>query len=482
MELGMAATLARTNALPLKQGVREHRCIERRSQLNPAPSLFNSKGASSESDSNVARRYDCALEEMLSHRGNPAAEIDRILADHPRSVFAHCLRAALIVRNDDHAAKSSVAASIAAIAKARLSRDDPARRHAAAASSWLDGNPPLTLERYGAIVAEQPRDSLAIAVAHALDFRLGQRRMLRDRIAPAISHWDASMLGYPAILAMYAFGLEENGEFRQAESLARRALAINPGHAPAIHVVAHVMEMEGRAREGLSFLAANEAAWAEGTDLSVHLAWHRALLYLQVNDLDSALRVYDLQIAGAMRSELSALADASALLWRLKLRNLELGERWRILAKRWENAPLLGARPFYIVHAIMAFAGSGRMSAAADLRERVPYLDTNVRTQDLPEDALVHPVANALIAFAAGDYHTSAALLERVRNIADRCGGSLAQCEVVRLTFSEAALRAEKANRKVGGDQDSGIRDLAMSLASSGGLAVKRQRFSQGLP
>jgi hypothetical protein len=36
-------------------------------------------------------------------------------------------------------------------------------------------------------------------------------------------------------------------------------------------------------------------------------------------------------------------------------------------------------------------------------------------------------------------------LLKRVRHIAHRCGGSLAQCHLIHLTFAEAALRARRA-------------------------------------
>jgi hypothetical protein len=35
--------------------------------------------------------------------------------------------------------------------------------------------------------------------------------------------------------------------------------------------------------------------------------------------------------------------------------------------------------------------------------------------------------------------------LKRVRHIARRCGGSLAQCDVIHLTLTEAALRARQA-------------------------------------
>ena len=35
--------------------------------------------------------------------------------------------------------------------------------------------------------------------------------------------------------------------------------------------------------------------------------------------------------------------------------------------------------------------------------------------------------------------------IKRVRHIVHRCGGSLAQYDLIRLTFTEAALRARKA-------------------------------------
>src|SRR5262249_17360750 len=90
--------------------------------------------------------------------------------------------------------------------------------------------------------------------------------------------------------------------------MARRALVLDPRHPGAIHVIAHVMEMQGRAREGLAFLAATESAWIEGTDFSVHLAWHRALFHLDSNDLESALATYDAQIANARAHGISVLA------------------------------------------------------------------------------------------------------------------------------------------------------------------------------
>jgi hypothetical protein len=55
--------------------------------------------------------------------------------------------------------------------------------------------------------------------------------------------------------------------------------------------------MQGRAHDGLAFLAETETVWAEGTALSLHLAWHRALFYLEASDFKSALATYDALIA-----------------------------------------------------------------------------------------------------------------------------------------------------------------------------------------
>jgi hypothetical protein len=269
--------------------------------------------------------------------------------------------------------------------------------------------------------------------------------MMRVRIAQVLTKWETAVPGYASVLAMYAFALEENAQYRRAEKVARRALVLDPRHPGAIHVVVHVMEMQGRAREGLAFLAATESAWIEGTGFSVHLAWHRALFHLDANDLESALATYDAQIANERVAGMSVLADASALLWRLQLRNIEVGRRWRVLADRWEMQTLAGARPFYVVHAMMAFAAARRSAAAARVIDALPHITTGGVSLSLPADALAPPFCNALLAFTHSDYASCVEWLKRVRHIAHRCGGSLAQCDLIHLTFTEAALRARKA-------------------------------------
>lgn len=387
-------------------------------------------------------RCEAALELMLMQRGNPSLEVEQVLADDPTSACAHCLRAALIVRADDAAARAALAASIVALERASPTVTDRTRRHAHAARAWLEGDPMLAVERYDAIVTEWPHDVLALAVAHALDFRLGRRRAMRERLARVLRKWNATMPGYASVLAIYAFALEESGHYRRAEKLARRALTLEPRNPYAIHVIAHVMEMQGRTAEGIRFLTATEAVWRENSALSVHLAWHRALFELDADNLRSTLAIYDTRIASLRNWDKSDLADGSALLWRLQLQNVKVKERWEQLADRWEMQALDGARPFYIVHAMMAFVAAGRSSTAARLLEMLRH---RVSKGSLPEEALAFPFCEALLAFVRTDYPACVTWLERVRHIASRCGGSLAQCDLIHLTFTEAALRARSA-------------------------------------
>ena len=225
--------------------------------------------------------------------------------------------------------------------------------------------------------------------------------------------------------------------------MARRALEVDPRHPAAMHAIAHVMEMQGRAREGLEFLAATESAWMD-TSFSVHLSWHRALFYLDQDDARSALAVYDAQIAGAR--SISELADASALLWRLQLRSLRVSDRWHRLADCWDAQALAAARPFYTAHAVMTFAAAGRVAAVHRIFDLLQHAETGDALVSPLLDPLIVPLCKALYAFANGDYAGCVEWLGRVRHIAHRCGGSLAQCDLIQLTFVEAALRANKAN------------------------------------
>jgi hypothetical protein len=78
--------------------------------------------------------------------------------------------------------------------------------------------------------------------------------------------------------------------------------------------------------------------------------------------------------------------------------------------------------------------------------DALPRTDSNAVSSEPSEDALAPLFCEALLAFSRSEYSACVDWLTRVRHIAHRCGGSLAQCDLIHLTFTEAALRAQKAH------------------------------------
>ena len=105
---------------------------------------------------------------------------------------------------------------------------------------------------------------------------------------------------------------------------------------------------------------------------------------------------------------------------------------------------LADARPFYVVHAMMAFVAAGRPTAAMRLAEALRSTHGHKVSSLPPEDALAAPLCEALLAFARSDYASCVERLKRVRHIARRCGGSLAQCDVIHLTLTKPRCGRDK--------------------------------------
>jgi predicted Zn-dependent protease len=139
------------------------------------------------------------------------------------------------------------------------------------------------------------------------------------------------------------------------------------------------------------------------------------------------------------------MIDASAMLWRLECRGMDVGARWQELASAWAPFTEHAFSAFNDVHAIMSFVGAQRFDLAqqtlAAMERKAAATDTNaMMTRDVGL-----PVAYALVAFAMKQYEEVVDLLLPVRSIAQRFGGSHAQRDLLHLTLVEAALRAGKS-------------------------------------
>ena len=383
--------------------------------------------------------YEKALHELQCYI-DPLATIDAALSETPNFVMAHAMRAYLYLLGTEP--EGIPVARTVLVAVDGLPANARERGHLEAISQLVEG------EWHGAarvledVAIDYPHDALALQVGHLCDFFRGASRMLRDRITRALPKWSPDMPGFHAILGMHAFGLEENGHYARAEASGRRAVELEPRDCWGQHAVAHVMEMQGRQHDGVAWMRDNVDGWSRDNFFCVHNWWHLALFHLDLEEIDEVLRLFDGPIYGARSPLAMDMIDASALLWRLHLRGIDIGNRWDAVADGWAPIAAAGNYAFNDAHAVMAFVGAQRpelVGAVTDAQDRAMRGsgDNALFTRDVGS-----PLTRAIIAFGEGNYAETVRLLRAIRPIAHRFGGSHAQRDLIDLTLVEAALRA----------------------------------------
>jgi tetratricopeptide (TPR) repeat protein len=397
-------------------------------------------------DRRLLNTYERAVDLSASYFLDPLAVIQGALDEDPTFAAGHCLRAGLAIMSTDRSALPLLEQSIEALEGLGRRANDRERAHAAAARAWLQGDFASSVERYGAILWDHPHDLLALQIAHIGDFFLGASTSLRDRIAQVLPLWDTSIPGFNYVLGMHAFGLEETGLYSRAEDVGRRALELEPRDPWAVHAVTHVMEMQGRLRDGVEWLSARENDWSPNNGFAFHNWWHLALYHLDMGDTAQVLKLYDTRIRASASQVPLEMIDASALLWRLHIRGEDVGPRWQALADSWEPSSQDAYYAFNDVHAVMASVGAQQFDRAALTLSAMEVAAGQSGTNSKMTREVGLPVAHALVSFGMRRYAECVDLLLPIRPIANRFGGSHAQRDVIHLTLIEAALRAGKVS------------------------------------
>ncbi len=405
-------------------------------------------------DPALIEALDRCHDDSLAFRGDPVAGIDEVLRDHPDFIMGHCFKAGMLTQAMETRIYDDMVASVEAAEALLPKANDREAGHVAATRAWIDGDFFGAVQHWEEVLVRHPFDLLALQLVHLTHVLLGDVVGQRDSVARVFSMWDEAVPGYEYLLGFYSFGLEENRDFAHAEELGRQAIAMQPWHPYAMHAVAHVMEMKGRQAGGIAFMNRHMRVWAE-SNFRNHLWWHLSLFHMDLGQYDRVLEIYDnhlrsSQVSGDKYEEL----DAAALLWRLKLLDVDVGDRWPDLADKWEPAAADTLYAFNDVHAMTAFVCDHRKAAAEKL------LNANERYLGHASDANVAmsrtiglPFCRALQDFGEGRYAACVDRLLPVRYRTHRLGGSFAQRDIIGWTLLEAALRARRF-------------DLALALAN----------------
>jgi hypothetical protein len=314
--------------------------------------------------------------------------------------------------------------------------------HVAAAGALAHGQlaPPSRILEDLSI--RHPRDLLALQVGHQIDFFTGHSRMLRDRIARAESHWHAGMPGRHAVLSMLAFGLEESADYARAERPAGRAWSWSRATAGAgmrWRTCWRCRTGAATASPGCAPRTRLRGARAASSPATTGGTWRCSIWGWTRSTSDALL---DQRVLGSASPLVLDMIDASALLWRLQLRGVNVGDRWDALADRWAVVSGASTYAFNDLHAMMAFVGADRMGDAARL------LDAQEQALAAGDDNVGYlkdvglGATQAIHQFGTSRHAEAAELLRRVRRDAARFGGSHAQRDVLDLTLIAAAERA----------------------------------------
>ena len=381
---------------------------------------------------------DEAIEDLAALAGDPVADADAAVAADDSLVLGHIYRAYLALYGTTSEGVATAAEMVKKLDEAVLGKREA--HHLRAARSWADGDWEAAARSLERALLCHPRDLLALKVVQDLYFFLGNRLELRDSAARVLPAWPRGLSGWGYVQGIYAFGLEENADYRQAESRARAALDHNPGDVWSVHALAHVFEMEGSQRDGVEFLTASADHWS-GSFFAIHNWWHRTLYHLELGEIDEALRLYDAPIRAGRSTQWLDVVDAAALLWRLSLFGVDVTDRAAQLAADIDN---LVGDPVYIFndwHALMAFGLAGDRARV----ERVILANRHLTapTNRAAAQRAGLDLLEAFAAFAAGRPDRAIDLLIDIRPRANAVGGSHAQRDVIDLTLIAAAARAD---------------------------------------
>lgn len=388
----------------------------------------------------AAEAYEQAVRAFQLYRGDPMGSLERAITAAPQFAMAHILQAHLLALATEPACVLMAQEVLTRLRHMPLNEREAS--HVAVIEKVLQGEwteAALAMDQHN---QQHPYDIVALQTGHLMDFYRANARNLRDRLARVLPHWSSDMPGHSIVLGMYAFGLEECGDHARAEAIGREALDREPLDCWAHHAVAHVMEMQGRAQDGVGWMLTREPFWS-GDDnfFKVHNAWHGALCHLELGQTTEVLALYDNVVRQTPSAVALDLVDASALLWRLHLAGVDVGERWAEVAQTWDAHADGKLYPFNDWHAVMAYLGAGREQDVQRLRDAMRNASG---TSEVSRWALEtgRDLVEGFVAHWHGEHDRAVQHLFRGRHIANRFGGSHAQRDIIDWTLTDAALRA----------------------------------------
>jgi hypothetical protein len=400
----------------------------------------------------AVENFDRAVEHFLKFHADTMMLVGRALAADPGFVMGHCIRAYLLLIAANPANKAQIDATLASAHAGAANITTRERMHLAAADHWHRGALDESFRTWGEILNAHPTDLLTFRISDTIWFRHGQTQPIleqADRITP---RWSTDLPGYDCAQTIWAFAHEEVGDTKGAERAIDAALERDATNYFAHHVKAHIMDTDCRAREGSDWLGSQVPNWSRGNNLIHHLWWHRALLRLDLGEVDAVMASYDQDVRNfdapmtkATPDHYVDLQNAAALLWRLEQVGLDVGKRWEELADKAEARIGEAGHLLMVPHLMMALVATGRDAAASRFVAALRELAADPSVWTAPAIAnVVIPVCEAAQAHRRGEYARVVDLLASRQDQIRLLGGSNAQRDMFFQMLIDAAVKANR--------------------------------------
>ena len=299
-------------------------------------------------------------------------------------------------------------------------------------------------------LAANPLDLVAHRLLQFELFWCGEARGMRDVAERARPAWSDASPDFAHFQAVRAFSNEEAGDYETAEACGRDAVAREPESAWGAHAVAHVLVMQGRMDDGVTWMEEHCGNWGLCNQIAHHNWWHLCLFLLELGDHDRILELLDTQIRNPDSPLVQAMPDATidlqnvaSLLMRLELRGADVGGRWQTIAEICAARTTDHANPFSSAHDAMVLAAVGRFELidqlAANMRASGGAVDSTVANATRAVGA---PLVEAMAAHRKGEPDRGVDLIWPVRRDLAVVGGSHAQRDIFYQVLTDAALKA----------------------------------------
>ncbi|WP_425416088.1 tetratricopeptide repeat protein [Oricola indica] len=398
-------------------------------------------------DPDAAGGFDRTVLAYLAFDNKTGGHLKGLLKSDPEMPMAHCLRGYFMMLMGARALVQRALQEARTGLERKADLEEREVMHLNALLAWANGSLDRATSIWDEIARAYPRDMLALKMAHFGYFYTGRSTMIRDGVARALDFWSPADPEYSFLGSMYAFGLEESGEYDKAERVVRDALDRNPNDPWGIHAMAHVFEATDRFGEGVCAITEMEGNWKPANNFRYHVAWHRALFHYENNDAEAALAAFDADVFNEEATEDLDVCNDASLLLRIELGGVDVGDRWQKIAakaaKREEELML----PFVDVHFVLALASSeepdhrARARSLADAMNKygASSTDDNAATYRDVGGALAQAIVSYRENKYADTWSVMSAILDRIQAI----GGSHAQRDLFREIAGDALWNAE---------------------------------------